>query len=107
MRTETQTNVIESAFQDYTERKDIAILLINQHVRRIPSCLRDPLLLGASTRLTDRFRSPREYARRWTDTRLLFLLFSRFPAKSTLTVCPPFFTSKLIVRSVNQALIRG
>jgi len=29
---ETQTNVIESAFQDYTERKDIAILLINQHV---------------------------------------------------------------------------
>jgi V-type H+-transporting ATPase subunit F len=29
---ETQTNVIEAAFQDYTERKDIAILLINQHV---------------------------------------------------------------------------
>lgn len=24
--------MIESAFQDYTERKDIAILLINQHV---------------------------------------------------------------------------
>jgi V-type H+-transporting ATPase subunit F len=32
MVAETQTNVIESAFQDYTERKDIAILLINQHV---------------------------------------------------------------------------
>jgi hypothetical protein len=30
--TETQTNVIEAAFQDFTERKDIAILLINQHV---------------------------------------------------------------------------
>jgi vacuolar-type H+-ATPase subunit F/Vma7 len=29
---ETQTNVIEAAFQDFTERKDIAILLINQHV---------------------------------------------------------------------------
>jgi vacuolar-type H+-ATPase subunit F/Vma7 len=29
---ETQTSVIESAFEDYTERKDIAILLINQHV---------------------------------------------------------------------------
>ncbi|ORY24793.1 ATPase, V1 complex, subunit F [Naematelia encephala] len=28
----TQTSVIESAFQDFTERKDIAILLINQHV---------------------------------------------------------------------------
>jgi GTP cyclohydrolase I len=29
---ETQTSVIEAAFQEYTERKDIAILLINQHV---------------------------------------------------------------------------
>ncbi|OCF40252.1 V-type ATPase, F subunit [Kwoniella heveanensis CBS 569] len=29
---ETQTSVIESAFQDFTERKDVAILLINQHV---------------------------------------------------------------------------
>ncbi|ORX39060.1 V-type ATPase F subunit [Kockovaella imperatae] len=28
----TQTSVIESAFQDFTERKDIAILLINQHI---------------------------------------------------------------------------
>jgi V-type H+-transporting ATPase subunit F len=33
---ETQTSVIEAAFQDFTERKDIAILLINQHVR--PPC---------------------------------------------------------------------
>lgn len=31
-RIETQTSVIESAFQDFTERKDVAILLINQHV---------------------------------------------------------------------------
>jgi vacuolar-type H+-ATPase subunit F/Vma7 len=30
---ETQASTIESAFQDFTERKDIAILLINQHVR--------------------------------------------------------------------------
>lgn len=31
---ETQTNIIEAAFQEFTEdRKDIAILLINQHVR--------------------------------------------------------------------------
>ena len=29
---ETQVSAIEAAFQDYTERKDIAILLINQHV---------------------------------------------------------------------------
>lgn len=30
---ETQISTIEAAFQDFTERKDIAILLINQHVR--------------------------------------------------------------------------
>lgn len=30
---ETQVSVIEAAFQEFTERKDIAILLINQHVR--------------------------------------------------------------------------
>ena len=29
---ETQVSAIEAAFQEYTERKDIAILLINQHV---------------------------------------------------------------------------
>lgn len=28
----TQVSTIEAAFQEYTERKDIAILLINQHV---------------------------------------------------------------------------
>ncbi|KAK4687644.1 V-type H+-transporting ATPase subunit F, partial [Tremellales sp. Uapishka_1] len=28
----TQTSVIEAAFNDFTERKDIAILLINQHI---------------------------------------------------------------------------
>ena len=30
---ETQVSTVEAAFQDYIERKDIAILLINQHVR--------------------------------------------------------------------------
>jgi vacuolar-type H+-ATPase subunit F/Vma7 len=30
---ETQVSTIEAAFQEYTERKDVAILLINQHVR--------------------------------------------------------------------------
>jgi V-type H+-transporting ATPase subunit F len=29
----TPTDAIERAFEEYTERKDIAILLINQHVR--------------------------------------------------------------------------
>ena len=30
---ETQVSTIEAAFQEFTERNDIAILLINQHVR--------------------------------------------------------------------------
>jgi len=29
---ETQVSTIEAAFQEFTERRDIAILLINQHV---------------------------------------------------------------------------
>ena len=38
---ETQVSAIEAAFDEFTERKDIAILLINQHVRLslIPPCL--------------------------------------------------------------------
>jgi V-type H+-transporting ATPase subunit F len=35
-RTETPTTVIEAAFQEFTERPDIAILLINQHVSLTP-----------------------------------------------------------------------
>lgn len=30
---ETQVSTIEASFQEFTERKDVAILLINQHVR--------------------------------------------------------------------------
>ncbi|KAH7915114.1 ATPase, V1 complex, subunit F [Hygrophoropsis aurantiaca] len=30
--TKTQISTIEAAFQEFTERKDIAILLINQHI---------------------------------------------------------------------------
>lgn len=30
--TETQTSTIEAAFQDMTDRPDVAILLINQHI---------------------------------------------------------------------------
>ncbi|KAJ7275373.1 ATPase, V1 complex, subunit F [Mycena haematopus] len=33
----TQVSTIEAAFQEFTERKDIAILLINQHVGEIQS----------------------------------------------------------------------
>jgi vacuolar-type H+-ATPase subunit F/Vma7 len=33
---ETQISTIEAAFQEFTERKDVAILLINQHVRTLP-----------------------------------------------------------------------
>jgi vacuolar-type H+-ATPase subunit F/Vma7 len=38
---ETQVSTIEAAFQEFTERKDIAILLINQHVRLGPNLLMD------------------------------------------------------------------
>jgi V-type H+-transporting ATPase subunit F len=37
---ETQVSTIESAFQEFTERKDIAILLINQHVCRVSVLIR-------------------------------------------------------------------
>ncbi|EJT52425.1 hypothetical protein A1Q2_00804 [Trichosporon asahii var. asahii CBS 8904] len=41
-RAETQTGAIEAAFQEYTEdRKDIAILLINQHAA-FPALLEIP-----------------------------------------------------------------
>lgn len=45
---ETQTTVIEAAFQDFTERKDIAILLINQHVssRGLESWIQSERRLG-------------------------------------------------------------
>lgn len=36
-RKETPVSTIEATFVEYTERKDIAILLINQHVRPHPS----------------------------------------------------------------------
>ena len=34
--TETQISTIEAAFADFTSRKDVAILLINQHVSSLP-----------------------------------------------------------------------
>jgi vacuolar-type H+-ATPase subunit F/Vma7 len=34
--TETSVATLEAAFTEFTERSDIAILLINQHVRRLP-----------------------------------------------------------------------
>lgn len=40
-------SAIEEAFQEYTERKDIAILLINQHVR---VHLQFPIMCGFSLR---------------------------------------------------------
>ncbi|KAF5377516.1 hypothetical protein D9615_005135 [Tricholomella constricta] len=36
----TQVSTIESAFQEFTERKDIAILLINQHARSVAEKIR-------------------------------------------------------------------
>ncbi|KAI6159601.1 ATPase, V1 complex, subunit F [Pisolithus thermaeus] len=41
----TQVSTIEAAFQEFTERKDVAILLINQHV--CTQLLQSPLSLTA------------------------------------------------------------
>jgi vacuolar-type H+-ATPase subunit F/Vma7 len=41
---ETQVATIEAAFQDFTERKDVAILLINQHVCPPPIARLPPVL---------------------------------------------------------------
>lgn len=79
---ETQTNVIESAFQDYTERKDIAILLINQHVSvdrlALDHCIQQRACADS--------RLPRRYVLQWIDIRLLSPHYWRFPARSILTV---------------------
>lgn len=32
LTSETETSTIEKAFDEFTQRKDVAILLINQHV---------------------------------------------------------------------------
>lgn len=37
MSTEVEVSAIEDAFEEYIQRKDIAILLINQHVRNCVS----------------------------------------------------------------------
>lgn len=39
IHSETQVSIIESAFEEFTERKDIAILLINQHVCKASTAL--------------------------------------------------------------------
>lgn len=60
-----QTSVIEAAFQDFTQRKDIAILLINQHVRLVPCSPwalarpsdRAPCTDRPATQIADKIRS--------------------------------------------------
>jgi hypothetical protein len=43
---ETPVSTIESAFQEFTERKDIAILLINQHVSVTPVMIARVPIMG-------------------------------------------------------------
>ena len=95
---ETQTNVIEAAFQDYTERKDIAILLINQHVSISPPLqTQQCFTLDADGEwnvevLTIR-RSRRRYVLLWIGIKLLSPLSLRFQARSTPTVSVPIQSS--------------
>jgi hypothetical protein len=47
---ETQISAIEGAFQEFTSRKDIAILLINQHACTLQVMAEPPLTLPYADR---------------------------------------------------------
>ena len=79
---ETNVSVIESAFEEYTQRKDIAIVLINQHVRII--CSPSYSLISEHQPL---LRLRRELGRWWISTNKRFPRCWRSPPKTTHTVC--------------------
>jgi len=58
LTTEMETSAIEKTFEEFTQRKDIAILLINQHV------------LSITHQFADEHRSPRRYGTGLTITLL-------------------------------------
>jgi vacuolar-type H+-ATPase subunit F/Vma7 len=56
--TETSVATLEAAFTEFTERSDIAILLINQHVRQSPlfRLFSSPMLTLPSLQVADQIR---------------------------------------------------
>src|SRR5277367_1739449 len=75
---ETEVSTIERNFEDFTTRKDVAILLVNQHVRSSP--LFETRGLFADNRL------PKRYGIESINTQLHFPQFWRFRAKTIHTV---------------------
>lgn len=83
---ETQVATIESAFQEFTERKDIAILLINQHVSSVIPQITLKHLTARSFPM--RFRSPRRFDLQSTNTLRHSQLSLRFRARTIHMVRP-------------------
>ena len=88
---ETQIPTIETAFEEFTSRKDIAILLINQHVR-------SPNMEQLWTEIESCSRSLRRFARWWTSIKPLSLLFWRFRRRTIPTV-------RLFLRTFQRTLV--
>ena len=74
---ETQVSTIEAAFQEFTERRDIGILLINQHVGL--SSIMDGQSYPVEFLL---FRLRRRYGLLWTSTNKHSPHYLKYPLKT-------------------------
>lgn len=79
----TETSAIETAFDKFIERKDIGIILINQHVRRAHVFFSRRRFTGLAKK---EIRLPIEYDIAWTLTQRLSLPSSKSQAKTTPTI---------------------
>jgi hypothetical protein len=73
--TETQVSTIEAVFQEFTERSDIAILLINQHVSSASNTIKAQFTHQPFKRLQRRF------GQLWIAISRPFLLCWKYPAR--------------------------
>ncbi|KAK4702937.1 V-type H+-transporting ATPase subunit F, partial [Phenoliferia sp. Uapishka_3] len=95
----TPVSTIEAAFAEYTERPDMAVVLINQHVRPIPisylstrarthlQLICPPCHPSTYQRLLlfHRYRSQIRFAQQWKSISKPSQQYSRFPARITHT----------------------
>lgn len=81
---ETPVSTIEAAFAEYTERSDIAILLINQHVG-LPAGPPPPLGCSSHAEI-HLYRSQTRSDPQSRNTTKPSRHYSRSPARTTLTV---------------------
>ena len=85
---ETQVSTIEAAFQEFTERRDIGILLINQHVGL--SSIMDVQSYPVEFLL---FRLRRRYGLLWTSTNKHSPHYLKYPLKTFHMVSHSFLVS--------------